>query len=462
MKVSWAFHLFSGWLRQQDPLSWVLRTIKAFLLYKLFFCMFAIHDIHHGCIRRRDHICVKTIAVIRYTRKLPKLYCVYYVCLASIACSLARSSGSDMIDDLASFGCSIFYNNIVDPISHYFDSSNLDSEHVRPRKHFQDRSNIPGRHNGCRAAKRGRTRHPPYRRSCHRTFRQSTKSPSPPKPRPPDLTPTCWTYFANECLLAKECLFREFQSTIQECHTANQECIKCARCFNKLLQHCFSILPIYNFYFSVVPLDVPSTSQRRSEEDNKQPGIHSFLFVGKPTSNNDARNVHFTAETERHLDNIEINITGDGKHCHSEWLVGDSGAGCSIIANPKLLTNIRDAPHSLTIHCNSGRMVTKQIGDLKGFGVVWYHPGGIANIVALCEIAKKHRVTMDSSVDNALYVHKDDGTMRRFVCTKSGVYCCNLRDKNKYVFNITTIEQQEEQYSALDVERATRDHGIYL
>jgi len=63
---------------------------------------------------------------------------------------------------------------------------------------------------------------------------------------------------------------------------------------------------------------------------------------------------------------------------------------------------------------------------------------------------------MDSSVDNALYVHKDDSTMRRFVCTKSSVYCCNLRDKNKYVFNITTIEQQQEQYSALDVERAKK------
>ena len=63
---------------------------------------------------------------------------------------------------------------------------------------------------------------------------------------------------------------------------------------------------------------------------------------------------------------------------------------------------------------------------------------------------------MDSSVNNALYVHKDDGTIQRFVCTKSGVYCCNLRDKNKYVYNITTIEQQQEQYSALDVERAKK------
>ena len=42
-------------------------------------------------------------------------------------------------------------------------------------------------------------------------------------------------------------------------------------------------------------------------------------------------------------------------------------------------------------------------------------PNGIANIVSLSEVAKKHRITMDSSIDNAIYVHKEDGSMRRFI-----------------------------------------------
>ena len=63
---------------------------------------------------------------------------------------------------------------------------------------------------------------------------------------------------------------------------------------------------------------------------------------------------------------------------------------------------------------------------------------------------------MDTIVNNALCVHKDDSTMRRFVRTKCDVYCWNMRDKNKYVFNISTIEQQKEQYSAPDVERAKK------
>jgi len=104
------------------------------------------------------------------------------------------------------------------------------------------------------------------------------------------------------------------------------------------------------------------------------------------------------------------NITGDDGKAHDEWLVGNSGAGCSVIANAALLTDIRKAPNNryMTIHCNSGVTTVNQMGTLKGFGRVWYNPNGIANIVSLSEVAKKHRITMDSSIDNAIYVHKED------------------------------------------------------
>ena len=39
---------------------------------------------------------------------------------------------------------------------------------------------------------------------------------------------------------------------------------------------------------------------------------------------------------------------------------------------------------------------------------------------------------------------------------KAGIYCCNMRSKSKkkFIFSITTVEGQEQQYSALDVSRA--------
>ena len=46
--------------------------------------------------------------------------------------------------------------------------------------------------------------------------------------------------------------------------------------------------------------------------------------------------------------------------------------------------------------------------------------------------------------------------MLKFECTKSGIYCCNLQDDNSCIFNIVTVEEQEDQYSAMDVERAKK------
>ena len=63
---------------------------------------------------------------------------------------------------------------------------------------------------------------------------------------------------------------------------------------------------------------------------------------------------------------------------------------------------------------------------------------------------------MDTSIDNAIYVHKSDGTIRKFECTRSGIYCCNLREDDACVFNVVTVEGQAQQYSGLDIDRAKK------
>jgi len=155
--------------------------------------------------------------------------------------------------------------------------------------------------------------------------------------------------------------------------------------------------------------------------------------------------VHFAPPVERFLANRKVNITGDTKKCSDEYLVGDSGAGCSVIANPALLTHIRKSKQPMNIHCNSGITTTTLIGRLKGFRWVWHDPHGIANIISLSKLATKHRITMDTSIDNAIYIHRSDGTIRKFECTTSGIYCCNLRenddnDDDARVFNVVTVE----------------------
>ena len=258
--------------------------------------------------------------------------------------------------------------------------------------------------------------------------------------------------------------FQEWTARIQECtkliQWGTQECTSIFQEIWWQIQECtaaFRRCPIY----SDAIIDESSTTHRRSENGDTR-NLHTYIFIGKPSKGNDQSNVHISPKVARMLrrrsKGKQINITGDDGKTHAEWLVGDSGAGCSVIANEDLLTDIAKAPNNrtMTIHCNSGTTTIDQMGTLIGFGRVWFNPNGIANIVSLSEISKKHRVTMDSTIDNAIYVHKSDGGMRRFECTKSGIYCCNLRGKDEYMFNITTVEGQELQYSKLDVARAKK------
>ena len=50
----------------------------------------------------------------------------------------------------------------------------------------------------------------------------------------------------------------------------------------------------------------------------------------------------------------------------------------------------------MVLHSNSGAVLVTMKGDLKGYGTVWYHPTGIANILSLNNVRKKYQVTFDS------------------------------------------------------------------
>ena len=105
------------------------------------------------------------------------------------------------------------------------------------------------------------------------------------------------------------------------------------------------------------------------------------------------------------------------------WILLDSESSCNLIVNRSLLKNIRKAPHGQMMHiyCNSGIAQTNTIGDLPGFGKVWFYEEGIANVLSLALVSDRFRVTMDTECDNALHVHRPDGGTRRF-----GRSACNL------------------------------------
>ena len=110
----------------------------------------------------------------------------------------------------------------------------------------------------------------------------------------------------------------------------------------------------------------------------------------------------------------------------------------------------------------------KLIETLPGYGAVWYHPEGIANVLSLARIRKKHKVTYDSTNGNGFVVHSPN--MPTFKETEGSlhIYDMSKLKKDSYLLaNVATIgkkkgngirlvEENKKKYTDRDVERADR------
>ena len=121
------------------------------------------------------------------------------------------------------------------------------------------------------------------------------------------------------------------------------------------------------------------------------------------------------------------------------WILLNSQSTINVISNPKLLSNIRDAKRSLILYCNAGKATINKKGDLKGYGTVWYHPDGIANILSLHNVQKKYKVTYDSAQGNGFMVHKANGNNRVFMPSRKGLFYSDVKNDVAHVLINTEI-----------------------
>jgi hypothetical protein len=68
------------------------------------------------------------------------------------------------------------------------------------------------------------------------------------------------------------------------------------------------------------------------------------------------------------------------------WIMLDNQSTAGVFYNKELLKKIHRSETHMDIHCNAGITSTNLIGDLPGYGKVWYHPNDIANILSLARV----------------------------------------------------------------------------
>jgi hypothetical protein len=88
-----------------------------------------------------------------------------------------------------------------------------------------------------------------------------------------------------------------------------------------------------------------------------------------------------------------VTLNGGQGRIPNTWILLDNQSTVDVFHNALLLKQIRASNNGhMDIHCNAGVTSTNLVGNLPGYGTVWCHPNGIANILSLNKVKETARM----------------------------------------------------------------------
>ena len=169
-----------------------------------------------------------------------------------------------------------------------------------------------------------------------------------------------------------------------------------------------------------------SASQANNETQQRtaQAATTTGILRNSSSTQRQRNGVTFTTVTE-----IVLNGYSESPEDLHMKILLDNQSTTDIFRNFDLLQNIREVAEELHLFSNGGKIITKLMGYLDGYGDVWYHPEAIANIISQTRAEDRgFKIDYETGKGYSMYSPFSKKT-HWFPRTQTGLFAMDLKNQ---------------------------------
>ena len=149
------------------------------------------------------------------------------------------------------------------------------------------------------------------------------------------------------------------------------------------------------------------------------------------------------------------------------WILLDSQSTVDIFCNLKLVENIQRVQEKMRIQCNAEICMTNLVGDLPGYGPVWFDPRAIVNVLSLKLVKEKYHIEYNSNKEDGFVVTKPTREKFKFVQSGLGLHYLDttIQDTNisaNTTLVVNTVKENKKNYTNNNYLRALRAQELQV